>query len=119
MTPEFLAAVKAGRIEGLAHKDDLKHGELLWVDDAIPCFLRNGLDLEDTLILCHHLRDWFTALYWDWCLTSTGLTIFKPIWHTGEDVPEEKHLVSIQDGSPLDWHISAAMHVLACEEGQG
>ena len=108
MTPEFLAAVKAGRIEGLAHEDNLKHGELLWVDDAIPCFLQNGLDLEDALILCNFLRDWFTAKGWKWMLNAGGLVT----WKSGIVAREDFNV-----GSPLEWHMSAAMHVLACEDG--
>jgi len=119
MRQDFLDAVGIGNIKGFEVRHLPTTGvNVLMVDNIGTLVVSVGnqeLHKVNRAHLCEKLRDWFTEMYWDWDLTSTGLTIFKPIWHTGEDAPEEKHLVSIQDGAPLDWHLEAAMHVLANE----
>lgn len=109
MTPEFLAAVKAGRIEGLTYEDDSMHGELIWVGTE-PCFLRGGMHKSDRSVFCDHLRDWFTAKGWKWEMSATYLTL--------ELKGPPKHTPShFMKKNELDRHVAAAMHVLACEEG--
>jgi hypothetical protein len=112
MTPEFLAAVKAGRIEGLeVRHQSVTNVDVLMVDQVGTLILNMGdreMHKVNRAHFCQFLRDWFTAKGWKWMLSAEKLVT----WKSGVLARED-----FKGGSPLDWHISAALHVLACEEG--
>jgi len=119
MTPEFLAAVKAGRFPFLVYETATAkrkevigfEGQVIWM--AEPITPDHWMICTGTgALLSYYLRDWFTAKGWKWNLSEWQLSI-------GSGGPLRTIPKHFKDGSPLDWHISAALHVLACEEGQG
>jgi len=111
MTPEFLAAVKAWKFEGMS----LATREHVTCEGVFTSqsFLINGLvfnihDEVGHIVLEKFLRDWFTAKGFSWQLCNDRLMV----WPGNE--PDDAW---VGDSNGLNDHISAALHVLACEEG--
>jgi hypothetical protein len=114
MRQDFLDAVGTGKIKGFEVRHLPQTGvNVLMVDNVGTLVVSMGpreIHKVNSAHFCEKLRDWFTAKGWHWHLEPSGIEV----WKLGDESLKSDE--RFRDGSQLDWHVQAAMHILANED---
>jgi hypothetical protein len=133
LSPEFVQAVREGRIEGLTYSIDEcidpldEHGDAHWIrTPSAPMIIQNGqtpcdLTESESDHLCAHLRRWMESKVWTVTLgPGKSLTVTELI--KSRVRPRQDGFIMMTPSSEtfaqeseLDRHVAAALWVLGRE----